>query len=291
MEAMTQKERIVGINKILKEHFKTNKGRIRAKELMPQFIKAGIFDRDYEREGYPIREFLRDLNKAGELWKIPYVEAEQKQAKTFWYFAPSSNTIPARLTTPTVANKASQHEACCTSIREVEDRLIRGQYTSVNSLDSTSIPQCAGLYCIKLRKGVTLPTKIGEVREDGIIYIGKGTSLYRRLWQNELNSKGHATFFRSIGAILGYMPPEGSLKSGSNYHFSDDDTKRIIKWMRQSLTVNYIVLDAASLDSVEKQLITKYMPLVNIQHNPNASKELERLRSECVRHAQKNVVS
>lgn len=286
MEAMTQKERIVGINKILKEYFKTNKGKVEAQSLMPLFVDAGIFDKKYRYSGKKLRTFLRGLRDKNELWKIPYIQTEKKQINTFWYFAPSSNTIPARLTTPTVANKAPQHEACCTSIREVEDRLIRGQYTSVNSLDSTSIPQCAGLYCIKLRKGVTLPTKIGEVREDGIIYIGQGTNLYNRLWKNELNSKGRATFFRSIGAILGYMPPQGSLKSGRNYHFSDDDTERIIKWMRQSLTVNYIVLDAASLDSVEKRLIVKYMPLVNIKDNPNASEELKRLRRECVRQAQ-----
>ena len=72
---MTQEERIVGINKILKEYFKTNKSRIRALELMPQFIKAGIFKKDYKRKGYPIREFLRNLREVGELWKIPYVEA------------------------------------------------------------------------------------------------------------------------------------------------------------------------------------------------------------------------
>lgn len=288
---MTKDEKIVEINRILKEHFKRNKSRIRALELMPQFIKAGIFEKDYKSKGYPIRKFLRNLREVGELWKIPYVEAEQIQANTRWYFAPSSNTIPTKLITPAVANKVPQREACGTSIREVEDRLIHGLYTSVNSLVSTSIPHESGLYCIKLRKGVSLPTKIGKVREDGIIYIGKGENLYKRLWKNELNSKGHATFFRSIGAILGYMPPQGSLKSGSNYHFSDDDTERIIKWMRQSLTVNYIVLDAASLESVEKRLIVKYMPLVNIQHNPNASEELKRLRRECVRHAQQHVVS
>lgn len=283
---MTQEERIVGINKILKEHFKTNKGKVEAQSLMPLFVDAGIFDKKYRYSGKKLRTFLRGLRDKNELWKIPYIQAEKKQKNTFWYFAPSSKTIPAKLTMPVVANKAPQHEACCTSIREVENRLIRGQYTSVNSLVSTSIPQRAGLYCIKLRKGVTLPTKIGKVREDGIIYIGKGVNLYKRLWRHELNSKGHATFFRSMGAILGYMPPKGSLKSGNNYHFDDNDTERIIKWMRQSLTVNYIVLDDASLSSVEKQLITKYMPLVNIQHNPNASEELRRLRSECVRHAQ-----
>ncbi|MBQ8366416.1 MAG: hypothetical protein IJX40_01620 [Alistipes sp.] len=283
---MTQEERIVGINKILKEHFKTNKGKVEAQSLMPLFVDAGIFDKKYRYSGKKLRTFLRGLRDKNELWKIPYIQAEKKQKNTFWYFAPSSKTIPAKLTMPVVANKVPHEEACCTSIREVENRLIRGQYTSVNSLVSTSIPQRAGLYCIKLRKGVTLPTKIGKVREDGIIYIGKGVNLYKRLWQNELNSKGHATFFRSMGAILGYIPPKGSLKSGNNYHFDDNDTERIIKWMRQSLTVNYIVLDDASLSSVEKQLITKYMPLVNIQHNPNASEELRRLRSECVRHAQ-----
>ncbi len=33
---------------------------------------------------------------------------------------------------------------------------------------------------------------------------------------NELRARGHGTFFRSLGAVLGYLPPKGSLKGKSN---------------------------------------------------------------------------
>lgn len=99
-----------------------------------------------------------------------------------------------------------------TDLVSVEEELIKGNFQSVSSLSADAIPNESGIYCIKLREGSTLPSKYGKIREDRIIYIGIASkSLRKRLWEEELNHKRAATFFRSIGAMLDYLPPKGSL--------------------------------------------------------------------------------
>ena len=171
-----------------------------------------------------------------------------------------------------------------------EINLIQGSFASVNGLnDGERVPDVPGIYCIKLRKGVPLPAKFGKVREDGIIYIGQASkSLKERLWEEELNHKRPATFFRSIGAMLGYLPPKGSLagkRNTSNYKFSEEDTEAIRKWMRQSLLVNFIALEPAMIDDTEIALIKKYCPLANLEHNPVRNDELKAARNKCKEYA------
>ena len=172
---------------------------------------------------------------------------------------------------------------------EAEQALMGDKFYPVYMLSGESIPDEPGLYCIKLRKACQLPSKFGKVREDGIIYIGlASSSLRKRFWEQELSLIGNATFFRSIGAILGYFPEKGSLIGKSNkynYRFSDEDTESIREWIRQSLEVNCIVYIANNLSRVEKDLIMKYRPLVNIAHNPTPSKALLAARKERAEHA------
>lgn len=170
---------------------------------------------------------------------------------------------------------------------DAEKRLIQGKFISANELDGR-VPDVPGIYCIKLRKGVQLPAKFGKVREDGIIYIGQTSkSLKERLWEEELNHKRPATFFRSIGAILGYLPPKGSLfgKKTNNYKFGKEDMESIRKWMRQSLLVNFIAMDPSVIDDTEIALIKKYSPLANIEHNPERKDELRAARKKCEAYA------
>ena len=168
--------------------------------------------------------------------------------------------------------------------------LVYDRFLSVGSLTAMDVPDSPGLYCIRLKEGVTFPTRFGQLRQDRIIYIGQAsTSLRKRLWEQELNHKSAATFFRSIGAILGYLPPVGSLygKRTRNFRFSQEDTERIRRWMRESLDVSFVEFDTTHMDEVEKALIGEYMPLVNIDHNPRASNALKAARNECVAHAQR----
>lgn len=170
-----------------------------------------------------------------------------------------------------------------------EKKLLQGEFVSVGALSGEMVPDVPGLYCIKLRKSVRLPAKYGKVREDGVIYIGQAsTSLRKRFWKQELNHIGAATFFRSIGAMLGYLPPKGSLvgkKNQTNFKFSPEDTEAIRQWMRESLTGNFIAFSTETMADVEKKLIDKYRPLVNYTYNPDYSRELEAVKDKCREYA------
>ena len=206
---------------------------------------------------------------------------------------PVSAKAPSATPLHTVPTKAAKPAACATApvkgLAAAEKRLIQGDFVSVSALSGEMVPDVPGLYCIKLRKGAKLPAKFGKVREDGIIYIGQAsTSLRQRFWKQELNHIGAATFFRSIGAMLGYMPPKGSLvgkKNQNNFKFSPEDTESIREWMRKSLIVNCIPFSTETMDAVEKKLIDTYRPLVNNKHNPDYSRELEAAKEKCREYA------
>lgn len=194
--------------------------------------------------------------------------------------APSSSTLSSG---SDVTKKMST--TLSADSQEIEKELINGKFITVPEAEY-KIPNVPGLYCIKLKNGVELPEKFGTIREDGIIYIGIASkSLKERLWEQELNHKRPATFFRSIGAMLGYLPPKGSLGGRSNtrnYRFNSYDTGLIKKWMRDSLLVNFVkVTDIRQLEKIEKDLIRKYTPLVNLAHNPRASEALKEARRKC----------
>ena len=237
----------------------------------------GFYGSDYGIHDCQVSD-LEGLIRAG---VIKVVRGKAASAK-----APSATPRPAA--TPKTAKPVASAAAPSKDLATAEKLLVHGEFISVGTLTGGMVPDVAGLYCIKLRKGAKLPAKFGKVREDGIIYIGQAsTSLYKRFWKQELNHRGAATFFRSIGAMLGYLPPKGSLagKSTRNYKFSPDDTEAIRKWMQQNLLVSYVIGDASLLDEVEEALIRKYTPLVNIAKNPAASAELSAARDKCVAYS------
>ncbi len=198
--------------------------------------------------------------------------------------APSATTRPA--VTPKTTKTVAAVPKAVKGLAAAEKNLLQGDFISVGALSGEMVPDVPGLYCIKLRKSVRLPAKYGRVREDGVIYIGQAsTSLNQRFWKQELNHHGAATFFRSIGAMLDYLPPKGSLAGKRNYKFSPEDTEAIRQWMRQSLLVNCIVVEPSAIDDIEEALIRKYCPLVNIAKNPAASAELSAARDKCVAYA------
>lgn len=90
---MQEEEAITGINKVVSDYFeKTSKADVVAvKELMPQFVQAGIFVADHKK-GLPIRKVLRGLDEQGALEKIPCIHAERKDKNTFWYFVRPGHT-------------------------------------------------------------------------------------------------------------------------------------------------------------------------------------------------------
>lgn len=86
---------IAEINKVIDAYFTLNKSvsRIPAKDLMPYFIKAGIFAKD-EKGGLPIRKILRKLDASNKLNQIPYVIAERKAVNTKWFFCRTKPAAP-----------------------------------------------------------------------------------------------------------------------------------------------------------------------------------------------------
>lgn len=84
---MNRLDKIEKINYVLETYFRKENvsQKIPAKDLMPEFIKNGIFEKDY-RNGLPIRNLLRDLDKKNELGLIPYVYPERKHKNTNWFF-------------------------------------------------------------------------------------------------------------------------------------------------------------------------------------------------------------
>ncbi len=87
-------------------------------------------------------------------------------------------------------------------------------FVPANNINKMNLPKLTGLYCIKVidMNNSGFYGEIQEIfleRKNPIIYIGKSdkSTLRERLFQ-ELRAEKHGTFFRSLGAILGYLPPK-----------------------------------------------------------------------------------
>ena len=153
------------------------------------------------------------------------------------------------------------------------------------------VPDRPGLYAIRSRDRAALPAPfnvISESHNTDLLYVGIATtSLKSRLLEEELRGRRRGTFFRSIGAILGYRPATGSLLGMSNtrnYTFTRTDNKEIVEWINTNLLVNWIEFSGAHAVE-ESQLIKTNLPLLNIRGNPASRAELSALRAECVRIA------
>jgi len=92
---MSTEEKIKMINQVVANYFAKNKQEVKivAKDLMPEFMEAGIFTSNH-RDGLPLRKLLRDLDSKSQLSKIPLLHPERKGRNTYWYFVSNSNTIP-----------------------------------------------------------------------------------------------------------------------------------------------------------------------------------------------------
>jgi len=96
-------DKLTLISQVVKSYFNNNPSVviIPVKDLMPQFIVAGIFAKD-EKNGLPIRRVLRNLDQTNQLHLIPYVIAERKAVNTYWFFdrnaSNNSSTLPKQST-------------------------------------------------------------------------------------------------------------------------------------------------------------------------------------------------
>ena len=159
-------------------------------------------------------------------------------------------------------------------------------FKSAGTID-LKVPDEPGLYCIRIADSSNLPAPFNTLlaaRGHNILYIGIATrSLRKRMLGQELRAEGHGSFFRGMGAVIGYRPPKGSLKemaNKNNYTFSPSDKKKIIQWINTNLLVNWVRFDG-DFGNAETQLISQSLPLLNTDKNPAKLRELAELRKEC----------
>lgn len=176
-----------------------------------------------------------------------------------------------------------------TSPEAVASRLLaRDAFRSAADIDD-EVPELPGLYAIRIKDANYLPSPYREAaaaRGTDLLYLGQATrrTLRHRFVGNELRGKGHGTFFRSIGAVLGYRPPVGSLigkANTRNYRFSAADTDAIVDWINRHLEVSWVTLDVDDIPRTEVALIRVHRPLLNLRDNPAALSELLVLRHAC----------
>jgi hypothetical protein len=159
-------------------------------------------------------------------------------------------------------------------------------FTLASEIDLT-VPDDFGVYAVRLALGSTLPEPFETMlssRRTRLVYIGKATSLKKRMLGNELRGRGHGTFFRSIGAVLGYRPLAGSLAARVNkynYSFQKPDRSAIVEWINANLEVSWTSLPQADVPATEASLILEHTPLLNLDGNPMALAELDALRVLC----------
>lgn len=108
------------INKVLQEYFELNKSisSIPAKDMMPYFILAGVFEKDI-KNGKPIREVLRRLDAINELHQIPFVHAERKETNTNWFF--QRNAVSTSITPKVISTKQTIKPISKSSSRKDSD--------------------------------------------------------------------------------------------------------------------------------------------------------------------------
>lgn len=265
-DIFTQSE-IENLRVLVKKYSQTNHAPDQ-KPIRVKLRKIGFYVSDYGIQNITPQDFERlikigKIKIAGDLFTSP----KNLEKKSFDKL------------TPVFKNS---HELNHSSI----EKLTTGNFKKAESIDNL-VPDQSGFYCIRLIEGSKLPERYQKhlnKRKHSIIYIGKaeGQSLKKRFLGQELRAKGHGTFFRSIGAVLNFLPDKGSLlhsKNKNNYTFNPSNEKKIITWINQNLEVNWITYDGDF--SIEKEIITRYCPLLNDSHNPVKLMELKEDKAYC----------
>ncbi len=248
--------------------------------------REGLLKDSETRPGLPLRRILRagkiphavQPGGKGSGWVIPLSGAKGIDSFETNFTKPAQSKSTKSFAIKARTKPSGNHE------KELMDS---SKQKSVGVIDNM-VPPMSGMYCIRIRDVKTLPQPFSDElsrRGHDIVYIGIASkSLRRRMLGQELRARGHGTFFRSMGALLGYTPPPGSLIGKSNqrnYRFSEADNARIIEWMNAHLTVHWVTMESG-WDQLETALITKHRPLVNLAKNRSALPELSMLRKKCV---------
>lgn len=213
-------------------------------------------------------------------------------------FSNANNLIALRSSEGIVAKKSTPKQKQV-SVKKIvlDDNLMMKVLINEKNFKSISeceqnIPDAPGLYAVRIKDPKALDTVFSNVladRNHTLMYIGHASkSLRNQFFEQELRAKGHGTFFRTIGAVLGYVPEHGSLigkSNQNNYKFSPEHEEEIILWIEEHWIFNWIATDT-DLKAVEAKLIKEHRPLLNISGNPGVINNVRMLRNKCKEIAQ-----
>lgn len=242
--------------------------------------QEGLLRDRTQRPGKPLRNLLRDgkiphAYKDGSNWRIPKSD-NKNVAKSYEKTRLDSILESSSLNTKT-------NEPKCVNVDD--DWMKEDKFRRVCDLKEYDFPLTTGMYAIMVDNENSLPKDFADElkrRNHRLLYIGiTNDTLKERLWSQELHAKRPATFFRSIGALLGFEPPRGSMSENTrNYKFSAADNQKIVDWMSKHLLVSFISV-SGDIKNDETRLINEYKPIINIDKNPYKMNKLERLREKC----------
>lgn len=163
---------------------------------------------------------------------------------------------------------------------------VRGPSCTAAEADGL-VPLGPGYYAIFIDTPHSLPDPFSALlhqRATRLIYIGIAKrSLHERLLRQDLLHRKPSTFFRGIGAILGFRPTRGALFgkiNQNNYTFSTPDTDKIVNWIKQHVSVSWMEAETA-LEHTEQLLICEFATIINTDHNPDPVVQLSELRVIC----------
>ena len=76
------------IDQVVRDFFDEHPSRkeMPAKDLMPLFIKKGIFSKNHH-DGLPIHKLLRELDSENKLYLLKHVKVDRKIVNRNWYFS------------------------------------------------------------------------------------------------------------------------------------------------------------------------------------------------------------
>ncbi len=160
-----------------------------------------------------------------------------------------------------------------------------------------AVPKCPGLYSIVIDDPAILPAPFGQHlrnRATPLIYLGKASSNLRdRLVWQDLRHRNPSSFFRSLGTVLGFLPPKASLagKERYNYQFSKRDTACIIEWVNDHLLVRWVEMPERLADEFEADCIKILRPLLNLKRRSRNQKGYRRKINTAFAQFGRSVVS
>ncbi|MFC5284637.1 hypothetical protein [Pedobacter alpinus] len=85
-------QKAITMDQIVVDYFKLNPKlkEIQAKDLMGEFVKAGVFSKDY-KDGLPLRDFLKKLEENNQLDLFEKSKLIKNEENKYWYFVKSKN--------------------------------------------------------------------------------------------------------------------------------------------------------------------------------------------------------